>query len=105
MFRLCNKGTEKVNPNVRHTFGWTPIMVAAANGQAEAVEALINCGADMDLQDMYQNPQKTAKRLKIHSLDGKLSHRCLLVSYVDAFHFKHSILDLLHKNKVLEILS
>ena len=43
--------------------GWTPLHYAAARGQCEIVEMLINAGADLNIKDDYrQTPLYYAKR-------------------------------------------
>jgi len=54
---LKNHLTERLNKDqlnkCRHFLGWTPLMVAAMNGQTECIQQLIEAGADVNVQDNY----------------------------------------------------
>ncbi|XP_053312581.1 caseinolytic peptidase B protein homolog [Spea bombifrons] len=60
---------EKVDPNVRHKLGWTPLMVAAMGRNQSAVRSLLRAGADPNLGDEFSNVYETAKEKNIHSLE------------------------------------
>lgn len=70
--RICGKEKNKISPNLRHTLGWTLLMVASANGHADIVEELLKMGAQTDLQEEYHNPKKTADALGLNQLTGLL---------------------------------
>lgn len=48
--QLLDRGTDV---NARHRGGWTALHVAAANGHATVVDALLRHGADPNLPDQY----------------------------------------------------
>lgn len=62
--------TKAVDVNIRHKFGWTPLMVAAVNGRREICKLLIKAGADPNAGDKFVNINRSAKEHKIHSLEG-----------------------------------
>ncbi|KAK4887057.1 hypothetical protein RN001_003328 [Aquatica leii] len=59
----------KINVNIRHYLGWTPLMVAAVNNRTEVCKALINSGADPNLADEYVNANRTAHNKGLHTLE------------------------------------
>lgn len=50
--------TDSVN-KCRHTFGWTPLMVAAINGNVDLLKTLLDAGADPNVQDNYYSSRIT----------------------------------------------
>lgn len=50
--------------------GWTPLLVAAVNGQVEVVKYLINAGADINVGDNYVNAHRTSTMRGLHSVEG-----------------------------------
>lgn len=63
--RLIKKG---VDVNKRHMLGWTPLQLAAINGNSEAIGLLLKAGADLELGDEFSNAMQTAREKRIHSL-------------------------------------
>ncbi|KAM8976893.1 mitochondrial disaggregase [Pelodytes ibericus] len=61
--------TEKVDPNVRHKFGWTPLMVAAIGRKQSIVRSLLQAGGDPNLGDEFSSVYGTAKEKNVHSLE------------------------------------
>lgn len=60
----------KIDVNVRHSFGWTALMVAAINGRAGVVKILLDAGADPNMADDFTNVTKAARERGLHSLEG-----------------------------------
>ncbi|XP_044729469.1 caseinolytic peptidase B protein homolog [Chrysoperla carnea] len=60
---------QKLNPNTRHSLGWTALMVASVNGKVESCKALLENGADPNLGDDFMNANKTAMERGLHSID------------------------------------
>lgn len=54
---------ESLDVNCRHDYGWTPLLVAAVNGQTEIVELLLDAGADINITDEYSSAQKMSYHL------------------------------------------
>ncbi|KGL72692.1 Caseinolytic peptidase B protein, partial [Tinamus guttatus] len=61
---------EGADVNARHALGWTPLMVAAINGNASVVKILLAAGADPNLGDDFSSIYETAKEKGLHSLEG-----------------------------------
>ena len=49
---------KNLDVNCRHEYGWTPLLVAAVNGQTEIVRLLLDAGADINTTDEYSSAQK-----------------------------------------------
>ncbi|XP_055939910.1 caseinolytic peptidase B protein homolog isoform X1 [Argiope bruennichi] len=64
--RLVKSGADV---NQRHPYGWTPLQVAAMNGNVRVVEELLNLGADPDLGDNFSSVYRVAKEKRVHSLE------------------------------------
>ncbi|XP_010212847.1 PREDICTED: caseinolytic peptidase B protein homolog, partial [Tinamus guttatus] len=60
---------EGADVNARHALGWTPLMVAAINGNASVVKILLAAGADPNLGDDFSSIYETAKEKGLHSLE------------------------------------
>ncbi|XP_058490250.1 mitochondrial disaggregase [Solea solea] len=73
--RLLKEG---VNPNHRHSLGWSALMVAAMNRQHSVVKVLLKAGADPNAGDHFNNVYDTSREKGIHSLE-------VLVSREDEF--------------------
>jgi len=58
-----------VDVNGQHSLGWSPLHVAAVCGQAEAVQALIEAGADPDVAEEFTDIYRTARTKGMHSMD------------------------------------
>ncbi|CAF1076813.1 unnamed protein product [Rotaria sordida] len=54
---------EKLDVNLRHPLGWTPLLVAVINNQIDCVKYLLSKGADPNQSDEYTNIQSMAKKL------------------------------------------
>ncbi|XP_070552727.1 mitochondrial disaggregase-like [Ptychodera flava] len=63
--RLIKEG---IDVNQRHNLGWTPLMVAAMNGNECAVRVLLDAGADPNIGDEFTNVFDMAKRKQMNSL-------------------------------------
>lgn len=63
---------DKIDLDVRHPLGWTPLMAAAVNGKTNAVLALLKAGAQPNLQEEFMSVHKTADLHGLHLLDGNL---------------------------------
>lgn len=50
---LKNETTPDALNVCRHAFGWTPLMVAAVNGNFELLKVLLDAGSDPNIQDNY----------------------------------------------------
>eukprot|EP01087_Luapelamoeba_hula_P000366 TRINITY_DN10266_c0_g1_i1.p1 TRINITY_DN10266_c0_g1~~TRINITY_DN10266_c0_g1_i1.p1 ORF type:complete len:2015 (+),score=223.50 TRINITY_DN10266_c0_g1_i1:107-6046(+) len=76
---------EKVNP--AHVFGWTPLHIAAFQGNTELCELLLTAGADVDTRDSYQRTPLIAAFMGSGnwSLAQTLLHRGAIVSAVDSW--------------------
>ncbi|KAF5285002.1 hypothetical protein FQR65_LT02314 [Abscondita terminalis] len=59
----------KINVNMRHYLGWTPLMVAAVNNRTDVCKALLKSGADPNLVDEYVNSNRTARDKGMHTLE------------------------------------
>uniref|UniRef100_T1JLA4 Uncharacterized protein n=1 Tax=Strigamia maritima TaxID=126957 RepID=T1JLA4_STRMM len=64
--RLIKQGA---NVNKRHKLGWTPLHVAAVNGQSKVVAALLKAGALHTLSDEFTNIFQTALDKQMFSLE------------------------------------
>ncbi|GFS47627.1 caseinolytic peptidase B protein homolog [Nephila pilipes] len=64
--RLVKSG---VDVNRRHRYGWTPLQVAAMNGNLRVLELLLKSGADPDLGDNFSSVYKIAKEKHAHPLE------------------------------------
>ncbi|GFQ64046.1 caseinolytic peptidase B protein homolog [Trichonephila clavata] len=64
--RLVKKG---VDVNKRHRYGWTPLQVAAMNGNLSVLELLLKSDADPDLGDNFSSVYKIAKEKRAHPLE------------------------------------
>lgn len=71
MCRTIN--SDKINVNMRHPMGWTPLLVAAVNGRLEIVKILLKAGADPNMSDEFSNINRMARDMKLHSLESKSS--------------------------------
>lgn len=72
--------SKTVDVNVRHQFGWTPLMVAAVSGHAHVCKVLLENGADPNLGDQYANASRMASETGLHSLEGKVVY--MIFSYL-----------------------
>ncbi|XP_077984760.1 mitochondrial disaggregase-like [Glandiceps talaboti] len=63
--RLIKDG---IDVDQRHELGWTPLMVAAMNGNECAVRVLLDAGANPDLGDEFTNIFDMSRRKQINSL-------------------------------------
>jgi len=59
-----------VDVNTRHTLGWTPLMVAAVNGNVNAVKVLLELGADPNLKEEFSTVYHVAKLKHLNPIDG-----------------------------------
>ena len=55
--------------NQRHALGWTALHVAAVRGRLEAVQALLELGAQVDSADEFCSVYATAREKRINSLN------------------------------------
>eukprot|EP00794_Sanderia_malayensis_P007190 gene7190-7996_t len=62
LYELNRLISEGYNVNERHPLGWTPLHVAAINGNPRAVQILLEAGADPNATDEFSTPFKTASR-------------------------------------------
>ncbi|VVC44807.1 ATPase, AAA-type, core,ClpA/B family,Clp ATPase, C-terminal,P-loop containing nucleoside triphosphate [Cinara cedri] len=65
-------GFLKDNPkevNKYNEYGWTPLLVAAANNKYNQIEVLLKFGADQDMSDNFLSVYHAAKKLNIHPED------------------------------------
>ena len=62
---------EKLDVNLRHPLGWTPLLVAVINNKIDCVRYLLSKGADPNQSDEYTNVQAMAKKLRIHPVQGR----------------------------------
>ncbi|KAL3266571.1 hypothetical protein HHI36_010735 [Cryptolaemus montrouzieri] len=60
---------DKVNVNIRHPLGWTPLMLAAVNDRFGVVNLLLKAGADPNLQEEFINVGRTANEKRIHPVE------------------------------------
>ncbi|XP_030634630.1 caseinolytic peptidase B protein homolog [Chanos chanos] len=58
-----------VDPNHRHSLGWTALMVASMNRQHNVVKILLESGADPNIGDEFSNVYETSRQKSIHSLE------------------------------------
>jgi ankyrin repeat protein len=61
---------EKVDVNLRHPLGWTPLLVAVINNKTDCVKYLLSKGADPNQSDEFTNVQSMAKKLQWHPVQG-----------------------------------
>ncbi|CAF2126182.1 unnamed protein product [Rotaria magnacalcarata] len=54
---------EKLDVNLRHPLGWTPLLVAVINDRIDCVKYLLSKGADPNQSDEFTNVQSMAKKL------------------------------------------
>ncbi|XP_057377244.1 mitochondrial disaggregase-like isoform X4 [Daphnia carinata] len=64
--RLCRNGAD---PNQRHPLGWTPLHIAAVQGNVDVVKTLLKCGANSDLGDDFSNANLKAREKGLIWLD------------------------------------
>ena len=55
--------------NSKHRFGWSPIHVAAVNGQSEIVKLLISAGADVNAQDDFSTVTRMSREKQVNYLE------------------------------------
>ena len=63
---------EKLDVNLRHPLGWTPLLVAVINNKFECVKYLLTKGADPNQSDEFTNVQSMAKKIHWHPVQGKI---------------------------------
>lgn len=68
-FRYIKDG---IDVNRRHLLGWTSLMVATVNEQYEAAELLLKAGADPNITDNFINANRSANKVGLHPIEGKL---------------------------------
>ncbi|CAF3685833.1 unnamed protein product [Adineta steineri] len=54
---------DKLDVNLRHPLGWTPLLVAVINNKIDCVKYLLSKGADPNQSDEFTNVQSMAKKL------------------------------------------
>ncbi|GIY01799.1 caseinolytic peptidase B protein homolog [Caerostris darwini] len=64
--KLVKRGADV---NHRHPYGWTPLQVAAMNGNLKVVEELLKLGADPNLGDHFSSVYEVAKEKRVHPLE------------------------------------
>ncbi|UJR30524.1 hypothetical protein I4U23_018053 [Adineta vaga] len=57
---------EKLDVNLRHPLGWTPLLVAVINNKIDCVKYLLSKGVDPNQSDEFSNVQLMAKKLHLH---------------------------------------
>ncbi|CAF1204301.1 unnamed protein product [Adineta ricciae] len=57
---------EKLDVNLRHPLGWTPLLVAVINNKLDCVKYLLTKGADPNQSDEFTNVQSMAKKIHWH---------------------------------------
>ena len=65
---------EKLDVNLRHPLGWTPLLVAVINNKIECVRYLLSKGADPNQADEFSNLKAMAKKLQWTTVQGKNAH-------------------------------
>lgn len=62
--------SDKVDVNMRHSLGWTPLHLAAILGRCDIVQRLLKAGADIDAIDEFSNATQIAyeHRLNFHQV-------------------------------------
>jgi ATP-dependent Clp protease ATP-binding subunit ClpB len=56
---------EKLDVNLRHPLGWTPLLVAVINNKIDCVRYLLSKGADPNQSDEFTNVHSMAKKLHL----------------------------------------
>lgn len=79
LFRAARYGTSKelksfisnskLDVNMRHPLGWTPLHVAAINGRVDNVKVLLEAGANPNLGDLFNTVQRTAAEKKLNPFE------------------------------------
>ncbi|CAF3489770.1 unnamed protein product [Rotaria socialis] len=54
---------DKLDVNLRHPLGWTPLLVAVINDRIDCVKYLLSKGADPNQSDEFTNVQSMAKKI------------------------------------------
>jgi hypothetical protein len=55
--------------NILHPLGWTAPQLAAVNGNAEAVKAVLKADDDSDFSDEFINTHRTGFEIGLHATD------------------------------------
>lgn len=79
LFRAARYGTSKelktfvenskIDVNMRHPLGWTPLHVAAINGRVDNVKVLLEAGANPNLEDLFNTVHRTAAEKKMNPFE------------------------------------
>lgn len=59
----------KLDVNMRHPLGWTPLHVAAINGKVDNVKVLLEAGANPNLGDLFNTVHRTAAEKKLNPFE------------------------------------
>lgn len=80
LFRCVEE--EKLDVNLRHPLGWTPLLVAVINNKNDCVQYLLSKGADPNQSDEFSNVQLMAKKLRVPAVQGSWYSKGLLLSTI-----------------------
>lgn len=61
---------EKLDINLRHSLGWTPLLVAVINNKYDCVKYLLSKGADPNQSDEFSNVQAMGKKLRVPAVQS-----------------------------------
>lgn len=62
-----------IDVNCRHSLGWNALHAAVVNGNWDAVQLLIENGADVNAKDEFSSARRIASQEGINSIMGKYS--------------------------------
>lgn len=87
---------EKVDVNLRHPLGWTPLLVAVINDKFDCVKYLLSKGADPNQSDEFTNVHSMAKKLHMNPVHGNKSNtyeneKLLNNFFMKIFQFMHNV--------------